>query len=140
LPPPVDVEGSVQDLIAQRDDLENINAAIVAWLDDSAGREGVLRNPRGITLFLPNDEAFTDDDIATALDDFDAFTIFLSEHLRIGALTSDELGDSVSTAMGVAYPVEPGPTIGGQTVVSADIVATNGVIHIIGGVLAPLDP
>ena len=138
LPPPVPEEGSVRDVISRREDLSNINAAIEAWLADSDGREGVLRNGRGLTMFMPNNDGFTEDDLAIALTDFDAFTIFLSEHLKVGALMSDQLGEGVSTAMGVTYPVTEGPSIGGRRIVEADIEATNGVIHIIDGPLAPI--
>lgn len=138
LPPPVDIEGSVQDVVAQTEDLSNISSAIDAWLADSPGREGVLRNARGVTLFLPGNEGFSDDDVAAALADFDAFSIFLSEHLAVGTMTSDQLGDSVTTAMGVQYPVGEGPTIGGRAILQADIEATNGVLFVIDGPLAPL--
>ncbi len=140
LPQPVDLEGSLQDIVSEREDLSNINAAIVAWLADDPGRDGVLRNARGVTLFLPNNDGFSDQDAFAAATDFDAFTIFLSEHLKVGAVASDQLGAGVSTAMGVEYPIGEGPTIGGRAILEADIEATNGVLYIIDGPLAPLNP
>jgi hypothetical protein len=139
LPPPVADDGSVREVVSKREDLRNIDAAIDAWLADSSGREGVLRNARGVTVFLPNDDGFTEDDLAVALADFDAFTVFLSEHLKVGVLRSDELGESVVTAMGSAHAITGG-TIGGRLIVEADIEATNGVIHIIEGPLVAVTP
>ena len=138
VPAVVPFDGSMADLIAQQPSLSNINEAIAAWLLDGPGREGVLQNGAGITLFLPNDDGFTDADVALAVSDFDAFTLLLSEHLKVGAVTTDQLGTEVSTAMGNAYAIGDGPTIGGQLIVKADITGTNGVLHIIGGQLIPV--
>lgn len=138
VPAVVPFDGSMADLIAQQPSLSNINEAIAAWLLDSPGREGVLQNGAGITLFLPNDDGFTDADVALAVADFDAFTLLLSEHLKVGAFTTDQLGTEVSTAMGNTYVIGVGPTIGGQLIVEADITGTNGVLHIIGGQLVPV--
>ncbi len=140
MPPPVAEEGSVRSVIADQPELSNINAAIDAWLDEAPGREGVLRNGRGVTVFLPDDDGFTESDLAAAVQDLDAFTVFLSEHLRVGIVTSDQLGSEVKTAMGAIYPVTDGPSIGGRLIVRADIAATNGVVHVIEGPLAPYAP
>jgi uncharacterized surface protein with fasciclin (FAS1) repeats len=136
---PVELEGSVEDVIAQRDDTSNMSSAIEAWLADDPGRAGVLRNPRGITLFVPADTGFTEADRDEVIADFDGFTLFLTAHLRVGALTTDQLGPNVSTADGSSYPIGDG-TIGDRAIVEADIEATNGVIHVIDGPLAPLTP
>lgn len=138
VPAVVPFEGSMQDLVAQQPTLSNISEVITAWLADSPGREGVLRNGAGITLFLPNDDGFSDADVATSLADFDAFTIFLSEHLKVGVVTSDQFGTEVTTAMTNSFAVGNGPTIGGQAVVEADITGTNGVLHIIAGPFVPV--
>ena len=137
VPPQVPFEGSMAELISQQPSLSNINEAIAAWLLDSPGREGVLQNGAGITLFLPDDDAFTDADVELAKADFDAFTLLLSEHLKVGIVTSEDLGTEVSTAMGNAYAIGEGPTVGGQLIVEADITGTNGVLHIIAGQLVP---
>lgn len=137
VPAQVPFEGSMAELVAQQPSLSNINEAIGAWLLDSPGREGVLQNGAGITLFLPDDNGFTDDDVALALADFDAFTLLLSEHLKVGIVTSEQLGTEVSTAMGNTYAIGEGPTVGGQLIVEADITGTNGVLHIIAGKLVP---
>ena len=137
-PEPVALEGSAEDVITDRQDLSNIAGAIADWIADDPGREGVLRHGRGVTLFLPNNDGFSAEDAAAVVSDFDQFTVFISEHLKIGIVKSDEFGDSISTAMGVSYPIVEG-TIGGRLIVETDIEATNGFIHIIDGPLVPID-
>lgn len=134
---PVDEEGSVQGVIAGREDLSNLASVIAAWLETNPGNEGVFRNPAGITVFAPNNDGLSAEDADALIADLTASATFLSEHLMVGVLTSEGLGDEVTTAMGSTYEVVDG-TIGGATIVEADVEATNGVIHILDQPLVPV--
>lgn len=136
---PVDVEGSVRGVISSREDLSNFSSVIDRWLLDDSGLEGVLRNPRGITLFVPNNDGFTEADVETALADLDAFTLFLTAHLKVGPARSSEFGESVMTADGSVHPVGFA-TIGGRALTEVDLEATNGFVHVIDGKLAEIVP
>lgn len=133
----VDVEGSVRDVIASRPELSNFSSAIDAWLAAAPGNEGVLRNPAGVTMFVPNNDAFGEDDAQQFIDDPASFTVVISEYLKVGPVKAADLGAEVSTAMGHTYPVGDGPSIGGVQIVESDIEATNGVVHVLDGQLVP---
>jgi len=136
-PGPVDYAGSVESVVAGRDDLRNFDEALQAWQLDDPGRAGVLRNPQGVTLFAPDDERFTQADVDAALANFDAFSLFLAAHLAVGAISSAEFGGVIITADGTTYPLSA-TTIGPATIVAPDLEATNGFVHVIDRPLATL--
>ena len=123
--------------------------------DDELGREFVTECFESLgletlatgkfTLLAPTDEAFAAVDPA-ALDallaDPAALTAVLQNHLLPIPQDADSLSifDSVVTVTGSSLPVVVDGetvTVGGATVVEADVVADNGIIHVIDTVLLP---
>ena len=97
------------------------------------------------TLFGPDDEAFlslTADDTADLLADPDQLATVLGNHVVDERLDSSALAGmtSVTTLNGEALPVVVDGetiTIGGAAVVTADLDAGGGTIHVIDGVILP---
>ncbi len=58
----VAAEGSVVDVLASTDDVSNFSDGVQAWLEANPGDESVL----------PNNDAFTEDDVASAGEDADS--------------------------------------------------------------------
>lgn len=130
----VALEGSVEDLLGDVPGADHFAELVAAWLAAVPGQEGVLRNARGITLFVPADDAFSAADRDALLDDLDATARFIGEHLVVSILTLADLPGTVVTAMGTEHATL-GVTIDGHAFVVADIAATNGIIHVIDGPL-----
>lgn len=127
-------DGSVEDVLGDLDDASNFAAGVSDWLAAVPGQEGVLRNTRGVTLFVPLDSALTADAADLAFEDPDLAAITISEHLSVGRVGDLEPGLVIAMASGVEVTVEAGPTVGGFEVVRTE-QATNGVVHVIDGVL-----
>jgi uncharacterized surface protein with fasciclin (FAS1) repeats len=130
----VALNGSVEDLLGDVPGADHFAELVTAWLAAVPGQEGVLRNARGITLFVPADDAFSAADRDALLDDLDATARFIGEHLVVSILAVADLPGNVVTAMGTEHATL-GATIDGHAFVMADIAATNGVIHVIDGTL-----
>lgn len=132
----VALAGSVESVLAEIPEAGNFASGVDGWLAAVPGQEGVLRNSRGITLFVPIDEGFSVEDREAMLADPDVAAVTISDHLHVGALAT--LDGSVTTASGVEQEVsrESGDqTIGGRLVVGS-VVATNGVVYLIDGPLS----
>ncbi|UCG85690.1 MAG: fasciclin domain-containing protein [Gemmatimonadota bacterium] len=110
---------------------------------DAAGLTSTLSGGGPFTVFAPTDEAF--DALPSGvldglLADTDALTEVLLYHVVQGELTASDLDgvSSVTTLQGQQIAVTAGSVIlNGVTVSQADIMADNGVIHVIGEVLLP---
>lgn len=101
------------------------------------------------TVFAPTDEAFTDAGIN--LSDFEgeegaaALANVLAYHVTMGSVLSTDLSDGQFVTMLNQEQVRIGVTPGGvivndAAVTAADVVASNGVIHVIDKVLMPPEP
>lgn len=106
-----------------------------------------------ITVFAPTDEAFLalldtlEIDIDTLLSDTDLLNAVLPYHVVEGAVMADAVmtmdGEAVPTLLGDANTISITVTEEGVVlndtinVIETDIIADNGVIHIIDGVLVP---
>jgi uncharacterized surface protein with fasciclin (FAS1) repeats len=101
-----------------------------------------LAEPNGpFTVFAPNDDAFAalPDGLVTCLlqpENKDALTSILTYHVVEGAVLSTDLEDGMMPATlngeTLSIDLSDGVTVNGNTtVISADIVASNGVIHVI---------
>ena len=112
----------------------------------AAGLVDVLNGNRQFTVFAPTDAAFAAlglnaGNIATALDD-EALTDILLYHVTTGRKDAATVVDSDSLRMlnRDRADVEVGSggvTIDGAPIVATDIRTSNGIIHIVGGVLLP---
>lgn len=120
---------------------------LVAALD-AADLVTALAEPNGpFTVFAPNDEAF--DALPSGLvacllepENSEALTSILTYHVVEGAVLSTDLesGMTPETLNGETLTIDlsDGVTINENTaVISADVVASNGVIHVIDSVLVP---
>lgn len=96
------------------------------------------------TVFAPTDEAFAKlpaETLNALLADPKALADILTYHVVAGRTLSGEIVnvDSVTTLQGGSLDVsiDGGVTIGDASVVTVDVLASNGVIHVIDSVLVP---
>lgn len=117
-----------------------VAAAKAADLVDTLKGEGPY------TVFAPTDEAFAalpDGTVETLLkpENKDQLAAILTYHVVPGKVMSGDLSNNMSatTAQGgdLTIMTEGGVTVNGANVVSADIEASNGVIHVIDAVIIP---
>lgn len=136
----------IVDTAAAAGDFSTLVAAVQA-----AGLEETLRGPGPFTVFAPTDEAFAEALAALGmtaeelLADTELLTAVLTYHVVAGnVMAADAIaldGQDATTVNGapLAITVVDGKVMlnGDTTVVSTDIVASNGVIHVIDKVLLP---
>ena len=103
-----------------------------------------LKGHGPFTVFAPTDEAFAalpEGTVEGLLADPAALREILLYHVIATDITSDELTQDVraSTIQGefVTIDVDPGVKVNDATVTTADVLASNGVIHVIDKVLLP---
>ena len=111
---------------------------------DAAGLGDTLADGGPFTVFAPSDEAFAQlpaGTVESLLADPVKLTDVLTYHVVPGRVTAaDAAGlSSAPTVQGSELPIstDGGVHIGDASVVSADIDASNGVIHVIDRVLLP---
>jgi len=97
-------------------------------------------------VFAPTDQAFTnagiDLDAFTTEEEIAALTDILLYHVYAGAVNAADVTDGLTVAMAngddASFTVTDGTVmIGDATVTTADVMASNGVIHVIDKVLMP---
>lgn len=110
----------------------------------AAGLVDVLKGDGPFTVFAPTDEAFAAlpaGTIEALLADIEALTAILTYHVVPGMVMSGDLSDGLmaETVNGASVTIGTmgGVTVDGANVVSADIKASNGVIHVIDAVILP---
>jgi len=110
----------------------------------AAGLVETLSGPGPFTVFAPTDEAFAKlptDSIRELLNDIPALTEVLTYHVVPGKVTSEDVArlTSARTVNGkaVAINANGGVKIDNANVVLADVMADNGVIHVIDCVILP---
>jgi uncharacterized surface protein with fasciclin (FAS1) repeats len=108
-----------------------------------AGLVDTLRGAGPFTVFAPTDEAFAKvpkEQLDALLADKDKLTAVLTYHVVPGkVMAKDVKAGSVQTVQGSPLTVSTagGVKVDGANVVKADIVADNGVIHVIDSVVLP---
>ena len=112
----------------------------------AAGLVDTLKGPGPFTVFAPTDDAFaalpagTVDDLLKP-ENKDKLTAILTYHVVAGKVMSTDLtnGMKAKTVNGaeVTIMTEGGVMVNDAKVTTADIEATNGVIHVIDKVLMP---
>ena len=138
-----DVTGEATSLIGAAKAAGNFNTLLAAA--EAAGLTETLMQEGPLTVFAPSDEAFAkipQETLDALLADTDALTKVLTYHVVPGAVKSSEIADGTSlpTIEGedVAFSVADGTVkVNDATVTSADIEASNGIIHVIDTVLMP---
>ena len=130
----------IVDTAAGNSDFETLVAAVqAAELVDTLKGEGPF------TVFAPTNEAFAE--LGTTVDELlkpenkDKLTAVLTYHVVPGKVMSSDLQDDMmaATAQGseVKIDLDNGPMVGEANIVTPDIEASNGVIHVIDKVLVP---
>lgn len=112
----------------------------------AAGLVDTLKGDGPFTVFAPTDDAFgalPKGTVEGLLADTDALTAVLTYHVVPGKVMSSDLSDGMSakTVQGqeVMIKTSGGVTVNGINVVQPDVEASNGVIHVIDGVLLPAE-
>ena len=113
----------------------------------AAGLVDTLKGSGPFTVFAPTDAAFAelpDGTVESLLkpENKDKLVAILTYHVVPGKVMSDEIAGKmmkVKTVQGgeVAVNATDGVTVDGAKVISADVVASNGVIHVIDKVILP---
>ncbi|MEQ8258103.1 MAG: fasciclin domain-containing protein [Roseovarius confluentis] len=113
---------------------------------EAAGLVETLKGDGPFTVFAPTDDAFAalpEGTVDTLLmpENKDQLTSILTYHVVPGKVMSGDLsnGMTAETVQGseVTIGTEGGVTVNDANVVTADIEASNGVIHVIDGVIMP---
>jgi uncharacterized surface protein with fasciclin (FAS1) repeats len=119
------------------------NFKTLATALQAAGLVGTLKGPGPFTVFAPTDEAFAKvpkAQLDALLADKAKLTAVLTYHVVAGkVMAADVKPGQVKTVQGSALTLATagGVTVDGAKVIQADIVADNGVIHVIDSVLMP---
>jgi uncharacterized surface protein with fasciclin (FAS1) repeats len=112
---------------------------------EAAGLVDALSGEGPLTVFAPTDEAFAalpDGVLDALLEDPEELAAVLTYHVVPGAIASSAIEDGarVDTLLGawlMAGVSDAGVSIGEASVIAADVMADNGVIHVIDQVLIP---
>lgn len=132
---------TIVDVAIANGSFETLVAAVQA-----AGLAETLSSEGPFTVFAPTDEAFAalpEGTVDTLLlpENQEVLTQILTYHVLSGEVpASDVTTGAVETVAGEEVELvadESGVTVGGATVVTPDVEASNGVIHVIDSVLLP---
>ena len=135
-------EPNIVEVAASNDQFSTLVAAVQA-----AGLVDTLSGPGPFTVFAPTNDAFaalppgTVDSLLLP-ENRDQLVAILTYHVVPGAVTSDQLVGQridVATVNGATVHIDGtnGVRVNQSTVTTADIIASNGVIHVIDQVLLP---
>jgi len=140
--PMMDNGDDIVDIAASNDDFSTLVAAVQA-----ADLVDTLKSDGPFTVFAPTNAAFAalpEGTVENLLkpENKDQLVSILTFHVVPGAVTSDQLAGkrlSVATVEGSKVHINGtnGVMVEGATVTTADIMASNGVIHVIDAVLLP---
>ena len=112
----------------------------------AAGLVDTLKSEGPFTVFAPTDDAFAalpEGTVETLLkpENKDQLTAILTYHVVPGKVMSGDISNNMmaKTVQGgdLTIMTEGGVTVNGANVISADVMASNGVIHVIDQVIIP---
>jgi uncharacterized surface protein with fasciclin (FAS1) repeats len=134
--------GTIVEVASANPDFSTLVAAVSA-----AGLVETLSGEGPFTVFAPTNEAFAalPAGVLDALllpENKDALVKILTYHVVPGTVLAADIKDGdVATVEGqnVTLSTANGVTVNGATVLTADVLADNGVIHVIDAVLVPSD-
>ncbi|GAX73446.1 hypothetical protein CEUSTIGMA_g898.t1 [Chlamydomonas eustigma] len=124
----------------------NANYTLLASSLAKAGLDKVLMGAGPFTLFAPNDDAFADAARALKITKMELLALpnlpdILKYHAVAGLVMSSDMkeGQELTTVQGskVKVSLAGGVQINGIKVKKADFKTSNGVVHVIDGVLIP---
>jgi uncharacterized surface protein with fasciclin (FAS1) repeats len=131
--------GTIPEVAAAAGSFTTLLAAVGA-----ADLGATLSGPGPFTVFAPTDEAFAKipkADLDALLADKAKLTAVLTYHVVAGKVMAKDVAGmtSATTVQGGALAIDTssGVKVGGATVITADVEASNGVIHVIDTVLLP---
>lgn len=126
--PVVEVAGSVLDTIANTPELSEFYTII-----NDPAYVSVFTQDRGIAVFAVDNDGLSDEEVALITADPNARALYIGRHLIVAAPeTLELLAPEATTSTGDTYAIDiAAGTIGAITVTTADIAASNGVVHII---------
>ncbi|MDB4112393.1 fasciclin domain-containing protein [Yoonia sp.] len=140
--PMMEKEPDIVDIAASNGNFSTLVAAVTA-----AGLVDTLKGDGPFTVFAPTDAAFAalpEGTVESLLlpENKDTLVSILTYHVVPGAVTSDALAGqrlSVATVNGADVHIDGrnGVKVEDINVTTADIIASNGVIHVIDAVLLP---
>jgi uncharacterized surface protein with fasciclin (FAS1) repeats len=136
---------NAQDVVALAQDTPDLSTLVTAV--STAELAETLQGEGPFTVFAPTNAAFEklgDEQVQSLLEpeNRDQLTEVLTYHVVPGTLTAADLSDGqeLETVAGETLTVEvDGDTVmvGDASVVQPDVAASNGVVHVIDGVLTP---
>jgi len=134
--------GTIVDVAVAAGSFETLVAAVQA-----AGLVETLSGEGPFTVFAPTDEAFAalPEGVLDALllpENVDVLVKILTYHVVPGTVLAADVTDGdVATVEGQTVTLDTmgGVTVNGANVVTADVLASNGVIHVIDAVILPPD-
>lgn len=141
---PALADGHSKDIVDTAVGAGSFNTLVAAV--KAAGLVDTLKSDGPFTVFAPTDEAFAalpEGTVESLLEpeNKDQLTAILTYHVVPGKVLSSDLSDGMmaATVQGdkVTIGTMGGVTVDSANVVSADIEASNGVIHVIDGVIMP---
>jgi transforming growth factor-beta-induced protein len=135
-------DDNIVDIVSSRPDLSTLTDAVVA-----AGLDAALAGDGPFTVFAPTNAAFNamdQDVLSTVIATPSLLTALLQYHVVSGTVTSGDLTNGpVQTLLSgqtIDVDLSDGVVLNGVAdVTTADVLASNGVIHIINEVLIPED-
>jgi uncharacterized surface protein with fasciclin (FAS1) repeats len=136
---PPSPDATLLDIIEVSPDLSRL-AQLVA----DAGLSDDLAGDDPLTIFAPSDLAIevfeSSPGAADLMADPDRLRAFLLDHVVAGRLDAAQVlaGETVTTTNGRVLTIDAGAvTIDGATIVVTDVVAANGILHVIDRVIPP---
>lgn len=134
--------GSNKDIVDTAIDAKGFSTLLAAV--KQAGLVDALKGKGPYTLFAPTDEAFAkipEDKLQALLKDKKALTSVLTYHVIPANVTAGEVVNltSAKTLQGQSISIDAsnGVKVDNANVIKTDIVASNGVIHVIDEVIMP---
>lgn len=135
------IEEDIVEVARQAGSFETLLAAL-----EAAGLVETLQGEGPLTVFAPTDAAFEalpEGTVPSLLENQEQLRDVLTYHVVPGRVTAEQVVelDSATTVNGQSLNIqvsEDGTVrVGGATVVQTDVMASNGIIHVIDGVLLP---
>ncbi len=140
--PMMDDGEDIVDIAASKDEFSTLVAAVTA-----AGLVETLKSDGPFTVFAPTNAAFEKLPAGTVEslllpEKKDQLVSILTYHVVPGAVKADQLAGkrmSVATVQGSTVHIDgtDGVTVDGANVIVPNVIATNGVIHVIDNVILP---
>lgn len=137
-----DGQAAKQDIVDTAVSAGSFNTLVAAL--EAAGLVETLKGEGPFTVFAPTDEAFAkipSDKLDALLQDKEALTKVLTYHVVPGKVTAADVAtlDQAETVEGQLLKIksQDGVMVNDAHVIKADIMTSNGVIHVIDGVLMP---